>query len=720
VHVIMSIITHYFQGGAIRLPPAVVPGATQCRPMVKATDGMDGMLWNLDCPHAYHGQEGLLRNAVHELALLKSLAAGGRAVGTDSRSTTDAAEGSAAETPAFVPKVKLAFVGAVADNLWRRGFHIVTEEACDGTLTSFMDSRREMDAGLLQSLSRQLIAAVGHLHSRGVVHRLLCRSCIKLDAQGHLRIAGLQAACVPFAGVRPMCIAPWEYAGHYKAPELMLGIGEFSPACDMWAVGAIFACMCRYMRIIQDLWPLADQSEIALLFGIFQRLGTPRPPHPLTRLPDFSERFPVWKPMGWAAVEPCIGSAGVQLLTGLTNLDPESRLTASDALCHPFFGRAAGPDHVEEFDDEIIQACCVQGREDWRDAQTSPAIEEVMLETNVAQVTECSSVAADAVVPEMDLWHKFQCSAAQWCLERELDVEREDQVRRWVAPMVISTALRRKGSRNLLVRANILSFLYPKGGCPSQDLFAIQTDINAAMRSILVDWLFDVCRKYRHDFGTFCLTVSIVDQHIAQKPVLRRNLQLLGVAAFLVASKVLGDAEESDKICLRKMSYITASAYTAKQVQDMEEELLPLVGSSLITWGPYHFLCHFVGLLKLPPSYVDLARFCLLQSLLLADLSSFSGSLRAASACIIAIKFAADKKELTGTFKENAVALSRMSGRDTTFLKKSSERMWVAVHGHKNLKAMKKMFPDAWKLVSPKQEPANEASPEQEPANEAP
>lgn len=661
---------------------------------------MGGTLWNLD------SREGLLRNAVRELALLKTLAAGCRnaeSVGGLNQVTSD-------EFEAYVPRVKLAFIGQTPASVCNRSLFIVTE-TFEHTLTSFMETKQNMDVSILQSYSRQLVAGVGFLHSRGIVHRLLCRSCMKVDLQGNLRIGGLHSACVPYPGVRPACTAPWEYAGHYKAPELMLGIGEFSPPCDMWSVGAIVACMCKYMEIVQELWPNADQSEIALLFGIFKRLGTPRPPHALTFLPNFSDQFPVWRPTGWSEVESSIGRAGSHLLDGLTNLDPESRLTAQEALCHEFFRRAAGPDVVEEFADDVIQAYCPHGRDDWCQNDIPAGIEELEPErcTTEVQVLDSPAEVADAA-PATDPWHRFQWSAAQQFLAPEVARKLEEKARYFAASVAISIALRRRGSRNMLVKSNILSFLRVQDGVPSEDLFAVQTDINAAMRAILVDWLVDVCCKYGHDFGTLCLAVSIIDQHIAQKAVCRKHLQLLGVAAFLLATKVAGDSENGMRVNLHDMAYITASAYTKKQVQDMEEELLPYIGTSVCCWGPYHFLHHFIVMLQLPPRYADLARLCLMQGLLQADLSAYTDLLRAASACTIALKFAYDRKEMPGTFLQSMRVLSSLSCKDQALLKKCAERVWVAVHVSPNLKAIKKRFADAWKLVSTEKPPVDAAA----------
>lgn len=64
-----------------------------------------------------------------------------------------------------------------------------------------------------------------------------------------------------------------------------------------------------------------------------------------------------------------------------------------------------------------------------------------------------------------------------------------------------------------------------------------QPEINTSMRAILVDWLVDVHNKFELSPETFYLTINIIDRFLARKAVPRRELQLLGIGAMLIASK---------------------------------------------------------------------------------------------------------------------------------------------------------------------------------------
>ena len=69
------------------------------------------------------------------------------------------------------------------------------------------------------------------------------------------------------------------------------------------------------------------------------------------------------------------------------------------------------------------------------------------------------------------------------------------------------------------------------------DYIGSQPEINERMRAILVDWLIDVHTKFELSLETLYLTINIIDRFLAVKTVPRRELQLVGISAMLMASK---------------------------------------------------------------------------------------------------------------------------------------------------------------------------------------
>ncbi|CAL5345112.1 unnamed protein product [Camellia sinensis] len=64
-----------------------------------------------------------------------------------------------------------------------------------------------------------------------------------------------------------------------------------------------------------------------------------------------------------------------------------------------------------------------------------------------------------------------------------------------------------------------------------------QPEINSKMRSILIDWLTEVHRKFELMLETLYLTVNIVDRYLSVNVVPRRELQLVGISSMLIACK---------------------------------------------------------------------------------------------------------------------------------------------------------------------------------------
>ena len=64
-----------------------------------------------------------------------------------------------------------------------------------------------------------------------------------------------------------------------------------------------------------------------------------------------------------------------------------------------------------------------------------------------------------------------------------------------------------------------------------------QTDINASMRTILVDWLIEVQENFELFHETLYLAVQLTDRYLSRKQVKREYLQLVGATSMLIAAK---------------------------------------------------------------------------------------------------------------------------------------------------------------------------------------
>ncbi|EXB54225.1 G2/mitotic-specific cyclin S13-6 [Morus notabilis] len=122
------------------------------------------------------------------------------------------------------------------------------------------------------------------------------------------------------------------------------------------------------------------------------------------------------------------------------------------------------------------------------------------------------------------------------------------------------------------------------------DYIDSQPELNEQMRAILVDWLVEVHIKFELSPETFYLTINIVDRFLAVKTVPRKELQLVGISAMLMASKYeeIWAPEVNDFVCLADR------AYTHEQILKMEKIILGKLEWTLTVPTAYVFLVRFI------------------------------------------------------------------------------------------------------------------------------
>ena len=141
---------------------------------------------------------------------------------------------------------------------------------------------------------------------------------------------------------------------HYRAPEVILGLGWTYP-CDIWSVGCILVELCSGEALFQTHENLEHLAMMEKVLG-------PLPQHMLKRVDRQAEKYVRRGRLDWpegatsrdsiravlklARLQNIImqhvdHSAGdlINLLQGLLRYDPSERLTAREALRHPFFTR---------------------------------------------------------------------------------------------------------------------------------------------------------------------------------------------------------------------------------------------------------------------------------------------------------------------------------------------------------------------------------------------
>jgi len=197
-----------------------------------------------------------------------------------------------------------------------RMLFLVMELVTGGELFQRIIKQKSYSEADAQVVMRQIFSGVAYLHSRGIVHRDLKPENVLLasdapDAAIKIADFGLSHIIERTAdqhGLKTMCGSP-----EYVAPEVLKGKG-YGVEVDNWSCGVIlFVMLCGH-------YPFQDEVQSNLWLKITHARY------------DFNHR-------AWAK----ISVEAKDLITKLLVLDPQQRLTAAQALEHPWLVDQSAP-----------------------------------------------------------------------------------------------------------------------------------------------------------------------------------------------------------------------------------------------------------------------------------------------------------------------------------------------------------------------------------------
>ncbi|GES59279.1 cell division protein kinase [Aspergillus terreus] len=203
--------------------------------------------------------------------------------------------------------------------------------------------RRDMlTATQTKSHLHDMFKALEHLHKLGIIHRDIKPSNILMnspDGPAYLADFGIawkegynetEPADKKITDVGTTC---------YRPPEILFGYRGYSTALDLWAAGCVVAeAVAVGHKQLFDSGPVG--SDLSLVYSIFVTLGTPDAESwPETKkLPDWNKvefhRYPA-KP--WEDILKGASSRGRDLVSKLVRYESSERMSATEALQHPYF-----------------------------------------------------------------------------------------------------------------------------------------------------------------------------------------------------------------------------------------------------------------------------------------------------------------------------------------------------------------------------------------------
>ena len=208
------------------------------------------------------------------------------------------------------------------------------------TLQNYLDRKYyKITIDIIKQWMYMILDGLNYLHSNNVMHRDIKPSNILVGPQlNQLKIADFGFAKQISKEDRRH--SPQIYSLYYRPPEILLGVKEYDTSVDIWSIGCIMA------EIINRKFLFPGDNEIDQLFRIFKIMGAPSDTlWPAgTKLPNYALIFPKWTAQPIQTLVPNFHDLdGLDLLGKLLVLDPIGRITARDALNHPFLKERGNP-----------------------------------------------------------------------------------------------------------------------------------------------------------------------------------------------------------------------------------------------------------------------------------------------------------------------------------------------------------------------------------------
>jgi len=197
-----------------------------------------------------------------------------------------------------------------------------------------------------QFFTYQLLRGLKYIHSAGVIHRDLKPENILINGSDcNLKITDFGLARGVYKE-KNLNLTEYVVTRWYRAPEVMCSARQYDEKVDVWSVGCIFA----ELLLRKPLFPGGNHIEqLKIIFAI---LGTPEKDSlEWIKTPEakqWVQRIPPSKGRNLRKIFASGSEEALDLLTKMLELDPNKRISVSEALKHPYLKELHDPSKETE------------------------------------------------------------------------------------------------------------------------------------------------------------------------------------------------------------------------------------------------------------------------------------------------------------------------------------------------------------------------------------
>nr|XP_023398399.1 mitogen-activated protein kinase 12 isoform X2 [Loxodonta africana] len=182
-----------------------------------------------------------------------------------------------------------------------------------GTDLGKLMKHEKLSEDRIQFLVYQMLKGLKYIHAAGIIHRDLKPGNLAVNEDCELKILDFGLARQADSEMTGYVVTRW-----YRAPEVILNWKHYTQTVDIWSVGCIMAEMITGKTLFKGNDHLDQLKEIM-------------------KAKNYMKGLPELEKKDFASILTNASPLAVNLLEKMLVLDAEQRVTAAEALAHPYF-----------------------------------------------------------------------------------------------------------------------------------------------------------------------------------------------------------------------------------------------------------------------------------------------------------------------------------------------------------------------------------------------